>query len=187
MNHNLKKLKIAQVGVGNFGAYRRARLRETGLFELVATFDLDGAAMAAAQNEDGATPTASYEELIQTPDIEAVVVATGAKFHAEHAVAAMEQGLHVFIEKPLCATPQELEMLLAAHRKNDVIVGVGHIDHKYDPVALATRNLVKSGELGTIAAFEHTTAHRGGFDIRPGDWRGDELKNPGGMLPALLL
>ncbi len=71
------KLRIAQVGVANFGSYRRDVMRETGLFELVAAYDINPAALEECYARDGARPAASYEELLETPGIEAVVVATG--------------------------------------------------------------------------------------------------------------
>jgi len=111
-----------------------------------------------------------------------VVISTGAKFHAEQALAAMQRGLHVFIEKPLCSTPQEMHALVQAQQQYSVVAGCGHKDHAHDAVALAIKQKIEGGELGAVAAFEKTTAHNGGFHIQPGDWRGDRDKNPGGML-----
>ena len=176
------RLKVAQVGVGNFGAYRRERLRETGLFELVAAYDLNAEFLAQAEREDGARPCDSYEELLSTPGIEAVIISTGAKYHTEQAVIAAERGLHVLVEKPLCSTPQEVEALLDVQRRSGVIMGVGHDDHQHRAASQTTKRMIDEGELGEIAAFERTTAHNGGLLIKPGDWRGDPEKNPGGML-----
>lgn len=176
------KMKVAQIGVANFGARRRKLMRQSGLFELVACYDRNAEAMARCQTEDGARPLESYEALLATPGIEAVVISTGAKFHAEQVIQAAELGLHVFVEKPLCATLEEVEALLAVQRKTGVVIAVGHNDHRHDAVALRTKQLIDSGELGQVAAFEKTTAHNGGLLIKPGDWRGDPSMNPGGML-----
>jgi UDP-N-acetyl-2-amino-2-deoxyglucuronate dehydrogenase len=176
------KMKVAQIGVGNFGARRRQLMRESGLFELVSAYDLNPAAMEQCRKEDGARPVASYVELLATPGIEAVVISTGATFHAEQMIAAAEKGLHVFVEKPLCSTPKEVLSLLAVQRKTGVVIGLGHADHRHDALSLRIKELIDSNELGTIATFEKTTAHNGGLQIKPGDWRGDPAKNPGGML-----
>ena len=177
-----RKLKVGQIGVGGFGAYRRERLRETGLFDLVVAYDLNPAALQAAQQEDGAQPVSSYAALLATPGLDAVIISTGAKFHAEQMVAAMKQGLHVFVEKPLCATAAELAELLAVQRATKVVVGVGHEDHSTSARSRTIRQMIERGDFGTIATFEKTTAHSGGLEIKPGDWRGDPDKNPGGML-----
>lgn len=177
-----RKVKIAQIGVGNFGAFRRRTLRDTGLFELVAAYDIDPDALQDAQKQDGARPTDSYEELLETKGIEAMVIATGAKFHAEQAIAAMEKGLHVFVEKPLCSTPAEMQELLVVQQRTGVIVTVGHTDHQRDPVSAYIKKAIDDDNLGTVSHFEKATGHRGGFCIQPDDWRGDPEKNPGGML-----
>jgi predicted dehydrogenase len=178
----MTKLKVAQIGVANFGARRREIMRETGLFELVACYDLNPAAMARCQAEDGARPVGSYAELLATPGIEAVIISTGAKFHADQILQAAERGLHVYVEKPLCASAAELAAVLNAQRRRGVVIGVGHNDHRHDPVSQRIRDLIESGTLGKIATFEKTTAHGGGLQIKPGDWRGDPSANPGGML-----
>ncbi len=178
----MEKMKVAQIGVANFGARRRELMRQSGLFELVAVYDLNAEAMAAAQREDGARPVGSYTALLETPGIEAVVISTGAKFHAEQILAAAERGLHVFVEKPLCSTPAEVSGLLAVQQRTGVVIGLGHADHRHHAVSMTIRNLLESGTLGTVATFEKTTCHSGGLMIKPGDWRGDPEKNPGGML-----
>jgi predicted dehydrogenase len=177
-----KRLKVGMVGVGGFGAYRRERMRETGLFELVAAYDLKPDALMLAQREDGARPVSSYEELLATPGIEAAIISTGAKYHAEQAILAMERGLHVFVEKPLCSTPPEIDALLAARKRSGVVVGVGHNDHSSEARSQGIMKLLDDGKFGKLVSVEVTTAHSGGLEIKPGDWRGDPDKNPGGML-----
>lgn len=175
-------LRVAMIGVGGFGWRRRQLMRQTGLFRILRAYDLNPKALEQACQQDGAVPAASYEELLATPGIEAVVISTGARSHAEQAVAAMTRGLHVFVEKPLCATPEEVEALIAAHRRSGVVVGVGHNDCTRNAHLQKMKALMDAGELGTLATFEKTTAHSGGLQIKPGDWRGDPGKNPGGML-----
>lgn len=177
----IHKLKTAQIGVGHFGAYRRERMRETAMFDLVALTDWDEDRLNAAAREENAQAVSSYEELLNVPDLEAVVISTGAKFHAQQIVAAIERGLAVFVEKPLCASTDELKLLIQKQRETGAIVGVGHEDHRAEPLSQITRQFIEN-EAGQVVAFEATTAHSGGFHIKPDDWRGDPAKNPGGML-----
>ncbi|MCZ7647688.1 MAG: Gfo/Idh/MocA family oxidoreductase [Planctomycetota bacterium] len=176
------KLKTGMVGVGHFGGYRRARMRETGLFELAAAWDLNPKMLQLCERQDGARPAGSFEELLAMPGLEALVISTGAKFHADQIVAAAERGLHVFVEKPLCSTPGELSLILETQRRTGVVIGVGHNDLRHDPVAQTTKRLIDDGTLGRVATFEKTTAHSGGLKMDPGEWRADPEKNPGGML-----
>jgi predicted dehydrogenase len=175
-------MKVAQVGVGGFGRYRRDRLRETGLFQIICAYDSDAARLKQCCDEEGAVGAPSYDAMLDTPGIEAVIISTGAKFHSAQVLQAAERGLHVFVEKPLCANEQEMRALLEVQKRKGVVIGCGHHDHAHDPVALTIRELITGGEVGAVAAFEMTTAHSGGLAIRSGDWRGDPLANPGGML-----
>ncbi len=177
-----KKMRVGMLGVGGFGGYRRERMRESGLFEIVTAFDINKESLIKCEKEDGARPVNSFDDLLSTPGIEAVIISTGAKFHAEQALAAMDRGLHVFVEKPLCASPDEVRALIKKQRETKMVVGVGHNDHSHDGKSLATKRMIDSGELGTVVAIEKTTAHNDGLNIKPGDWRGDPAKNPGGML-----
>ncbi|MFA6294781.1 MAG: Gfo/Idh/MocA family oxidoreductase [Victivallales bacterium] len=179
---NESKLRVAQVGVGGFGRRRRESMRRTGLFELVAAYDWNQEALAECEKEDGAKPVANYEELISTPGIEAVIISSGAKYHAEQMLVAMNLGLHVFVEKPLCSTKSELKTIISAIKKSGVVVGMGHHDHRSNARSSTVRQMIERGDFGSIASFEATTAHSGGLEIKPGDWRGDPEKNPGGML-----
>ncbi len=179
---NSPVMVVAQIGVANYGAKRRQIMRDTGLFRLVSAYDLNPEALRACHAEDGATAVGSYAELLDTPGIEGVIISTGASFHAQQIIQAAEKGLHVFVEKPLCSTPQEADALLAVQQRTGVVIAVGHMNHRHDAVAARIKHLLDAGELGTIATFEKTTAHNGGLQIKPGDWRGDPLKNPGGML-----
>lgn len=176
------KLKVAQIGVGGFGWVRRNYLRQTGLFDLVAVYDHNKEALAQAASEENAIAVGSYEELLGFPGIEGVVISTGAKFHAQQIIAAAERGLHVFVEKPLCSTADEVRDIFRVQETSGVTIGVGHMDHASDAISRTIKSVIDSGELGAVTAIEKTTAHSGGHLIKPGDWRGDPDKNPGGML-----
>ena len=176
------RLRVGQIGVGNFGAFRRSVMRETGLFDLVAAYDTNPAALAVAHADDGARPCASFGELLDFAGLEGVIISTGAKFHAAQMIAALERGLPVFVEKPLCSSPEEMDAILKAARAAGVPVVVGHHDHAHNPCAVHIKSAIRNGEMGQLVAVEATTCHSGGFHIQPGDWRGDPGKNPGGFL-----
>lgn len=179
---DLNKLPVIMVGVGGFGAHRRNLMRETGLYDIVGAYDFNKEALENCEKEDGAKPAGSFEELLSNPEAEALIISTGAKYHTEQAVTAMERGLHVFVEKPLCSTREELMRLVEVQKRTDRVFVVGHHDHSGEHFSRGLKKLIDNGELGTIAAFEKTTCHNGGLLIKPGDWRGDPDKNPGGML-----
>tara|TARA_B100000609_G_scaffold177497_1_gene156079 strand:+ start:82 stop:1125 length:1044 start_codon:yes stop_codon:yes gene_type:complete len=179
---NQKKLKVVQIGVGRFGAKRRKLMRFTGLFDLIAAYDINPDALKQCREEDGAEIVNSYEELINYPEAEAVIISTGAKFHAAQIIAAARKGLHVFVEKPVCSNKEDLDEIIRVQGETGTVIGVGHCDHSQDGATLKIKEMIESGEMGRISAFEQTTCHAGGLQIKPGDWRGDHEQNPGGML-----
>lgn len=178
----MNRIMVGQAGVGGFGRRRRGFLRESGLFELVACYDIDAEAMRACREEDGAQPEESFDALIDRQDIEAVVISTGARFHAQQAIAAMDQGKHVFIEKPLCSTADEMKAILEKQNETGLAIGTGHHDLVHDEVPATIKRHIDTGELGVITAFEAMTASSGGLACGADSWRAAEGLNPGGML-----
>ena len=53
----------------------------------------------------------SFEKMIQMPGLDAVVIASATEYHMEHTLAAMDRGIHVLCEKPICATEGEVSLL----------------------------------------------------------------------------
>ncbi len=176
------KMKIGMIGVGGFGGYRRARMRETGLFELVACVDRNAAALESALREDGARAVESVDQLVATPGLEGIVISTGVDSHVPLAVKAMDAGLHVFVEKPLCGKAEEIEIIRAARARLGKVVGLGHSHNPTNPMVMSIQKVLDEGTLGTLVCYEENSSHSGGLEIQPGDWRGLRDRNPGGML-----
>ena len=170
------------IGVGNFGAARRALMRKTGLFDILAVFDHDAQRLAQASSEEGAKACASVDDLLADEGIEGVVISTGATSHADLAERAMRRGKHVFVEKPLCCSVDEIVRLRRARQETGRVVGVGHHQNDSDPFVTLARQMIVRGDLGVVAAYEKNTSHSGGLQIKNDDWRGKPELNPGGML-----
>ena len=175
-------LKTGLIGVSGFGVYRRNRMRETGLFNLAVCYDIKADALARACEEEGARAACSVDDLLAEPGLEAVVISTGIDTHAPFAIKAMERGLHVFLEKPLCGLVEEARRLLEVRDATGIVFGTGHKDERSTAIDRLVRRWLEEGRLGTLVSYERNTSHSGGLEIRPGDWRGIADRNPGGML-----
>jgi len=175
-------IKIAQIGVANFGAYRRSQLRNTGRFNIVALCDRNPAALADAAAREKAQPYDDFELMLDHPDVEGVVISTGADSHAALAIAALRRGKHVFVEKPLCCSVDEVQALRTAAGESRRVVVVGHNHCPTHPIYRIAKSWANEGRLGTVVAYEENRSHSGGLEIQPGDWRGLSDRNPGGML-----
>ena len=123
-----QKLRIGVIGIGWYaGATLIPKLRETGRAEIVAISrrNADRLAQAQAELQIPAAYT-DWREMLDKCQLDAVVVSTPPNTHAEPTVAALERGLHVFVEKPIALTPADAQRMEAAAVAADRILTVGY-------------------------------------------------------------
>lgn len=91
----------------------------------------------------------NYKELLADKDIQAVLIATPEHWHAQMVLDALAAGKDIYVEKPLCQTPEEGIQLVDAEKKSKSIIQVGMQRRSYD-LYLEGRDIVKSGKLGNV-------------------------------------
>ncbi|MDZ4802533.1 MAG: Gfo/Idh/MocA family oxidoreductase [Bryobacteraceae bacterium] len=96
-----------------------------------------------------AKPWRNYKQLLADKDIQAVLIATPEHWHAQMVLDALAAGKDVYVEKPLCRTPEEGVALVAAEKKTKQIVEVGMQRRSYD-LYQQGREVVASGQLGNV-------------------------------------
>ena len=96
-----------------------------------------------------ARSTGSFDDLLEDPSLDAVVVATHVPSHADLAVRALEAGKHCFVEKPLALTVADAERVLAAAEASGTTLMVGHL-LEYHPGLEKLKEIADSGQLGDI-------------------------------------
>lgn len=95
-------------------------------------------------------------------DIDAVAIATPVATHHRLAVAALQAGKHVLVEKPLAACVREAEEIVAEGEQRGLVVMAGHT-FEYNPAVEAVRNIIASGELGEIYYINGSRVNLGLF------------------------
>ena len=90
-----------------------------------------------------------YRRVLDDPDVDAVLIATPEHWHHRMTLDAMDAGKDVYVEKPLCHTPEEGKELVEAQRKSDRIVQVGMQRRSYN-LYLEARDMRRDGQFGTI-------------------------------------
>ncbi len=126
---------------------------------------------------------ASYEDILADPNIDAVVLVTPNSLHAAQIVAAAEAGKHVFCEKPFTLTGADAQTAVDAAEKAGVTVAVGY-NRRFHPEMNKLREMIKSGELGTILHVAATMTFPNGLFLEPGAWRTSKDETPcGGLTP----
>jgi predicted dehydrogenase len=93
--------------------------------------------------------SADFDELLDDPALDAVVVATHVPSHPELALRGLEAGKHVFVEKPLAQSAAEAERVADAAREAGRVLMVGHL-LEYHPGVEKLHQLIRGGELGEI-------------------------------------
>src|SRR5229473_305079 len=110
----------------------------------------------------GVETTARYEQLLEDPDIEGVVIATPVGTHYRLAHTALEHGKSVLVEKPLAMSLREAAELVKLGNESGRTLMVGHT-FLYSAPVLKIREIVDSGELGEILYISSTRANLGLF------------------------
>jgi len=106
----------------------------------------------AGLEHPGASLHADAAELISDPSIDAVVIATPVDKHFELALAALEAGKHVFIEKPMTRTSGESERLIEESDRRALVLMVDHT-FLFEPAIGAIAQVLQNGELGRVRSW----------------------------------
>jgi phthalate 4,5-cis-dihydrodiol dehydrogenase len=91
----------------------------------------------------------SVAALCESPNVDAVYIATPNQLHAEHVIAAAEHGKHAIVEKPMALSVAECDSMNEAAEKHNIKLLCGHT-HSFDPPIRKIRQIVQSGELGKL-------------------------------------
>ncbi len=107
--------------------------------------------LSAASKAQGASPKAyrNYKQLLDDKNVAAVLIATPEHWHHRMVLDALAAGKDVYVEKPLCQTPEQGVELVEAEKKSKNIVQVGMQRRSYD-LYLEARKVVAAGTLGSV-------------------------------------
>lgn len=130
-------IKIGLLGAGHLGKIHLRLIKEIEAFTLVGFYDPDPAVAAKVAEEYGIKAFDKIEELIT--QVDAVDIVTPTLSHFDCATIALDQGKHIFIEKPLTHTLQEAETLIERVEELKVVAQVGHVE-RFNPAFLALQD-----------------------------------------------
>ena len=137
----------------------------------------------AFAKKNGLRLAADYASLLADPAIDAVILATPHSMHSAQVIAAAGAKKHVFCEKPFTLTKRQAQDAVAAARKAGVTLGLGY-NRRFHPEMIKLRDMINSGELGTIQHVEATMTFPNVLFINPKHWRADKAETPlGGLMP----
>ncbi len=146
----MSRLRVGLVGFGYWGSKLARNIRDIPDCELAMICDANSSHReVCAERYPGARVCEGLEDALEASDIDAVVLATPASLHAEHAIASLRAGKQVFIEKPLALSVADCDRVIEEAEARRRVLMVGHTFLYSEPVRYL-RQLIQEGELGEI-------------------------------------
>ncbi len=148
------EVRLGVIGAGSRGTFVMTVFQKDPALRVGAVCDVYEPNLERAVStvkKAGAAPKIyrNYRELLADKEIQAVLIATPEHWHARMVLDALAAGKDVYVEKPLCHTPEEGVALVEAEKRTKQIVQVGMQRRSYD-LYLEGRELVASGKLGAV-------------------------------------
>ena len=181
-----KLLGIALIGCGGMAShYRGVYANRQGVaFQLVVDVESDVARGVARELGVAHWSTDWRDALADT--IQLADISTPNHLHEEQAVALLEAGKHVMVQKPLAPSVAACQRIVAAAEKSGAMAGV-YISDLEDPAVWDLREMVRQGCFGRITGVRARYTHRGGLTAAPSAWRGSAEKTGGGSFIQLAI
>lgn len=160
-----KKIKVGIIGTGWIAEAHVANYLRCPDVEIVAAADLiPGKAekFCKANGIDGIRLYPDHKSMIDAEQLDAVSVCTYNRTHAECSIYALEHGVNVLLEKPMCVTLDEAVEICRAEKKSGKILSIG-FQPRFDENMKMVKKIVESGELGDVYYIQTGGGRRRGI------------------------
>jgi predicted dehydrogenase len=171
-------VRVGILGYGAIGHEHNEAISAVSGLTLSGVCDRDPRRVDAARLL--APDVTSYDDgdaLVESDDIDLVIVSTPPNTHAEWALRALAAGKHVVVEKPFCLTTAEADEMVAAAREHDRVLAV-YQNRRWDADYLTLKRLVRSGAIGDVFHYESFV---GGYGHPCNYWHSDEEVSGGAI------
>lgn len=172
-------IRLGLIGVGKMGLSHYAILGAHKEIEVAAICDSAGYITSALKKHTGVETFKDFEKMVDTANLDAVLIATPTSTHFEAAKYALDHDVHVFVEKPLCLKAEQSRALadLAIKKKRTNQVGY---HNRFIGTFMEAARLAKAGAIGEVYHVSGTAF--GQVVIRPksgGTWRSKKSEGGG--------
>jgi len=170
-----RPLSFAVIGYGAWGRFHARAIADAadGCLAAIAT-PSETNAEAAQADFPGVVVSRNSEAVIADPEIEAIAVATPNHLHAPIAIAALEAGKHVLLEKPMANTIADCDRIVAATERSKAQLSVG-LQCRLSPQWGGIRALIAEGAIGQ-PRHVHVSLFRHPYRQGSGGWRYDKAR-----------
>lgn len=171
--------RLGLIGAGKMGISHYAILGANPRVKVAAVCDSMSYVTSALRKHTGIETFKDFRKMIEAAELDAVLVATPTASHFEAASYALEHGMHVFVEKPLCLAPAQSLQLAELARQKGKANQVGY-HNRFIGTFQETRRLVRGGAIGDV--YRLTGSAFGQVVIRPKTgmtWRASKSEGGG--------
>lgn len=161
-------IKVGIIGMGRMGQAHAKFFTSDTEAKLVAFYDPKPEAVKIGVEQFKAKAMASGDELIASPEVEAIVIASPTYCHYVDVIKALKTNKPVFCEKPLCRSWDEADAIRQAAENSKSVFQVGFV-RRFNPAQQGVTQLVQSGAIGR-PLFCNINLFTGAFKRMPGDW-----------------
>ena len=126
----------------------------------------------------------SYNALIKDQNIDAILLTTPHSLHAKHAIQALKNGKHVFVEKPMATKLVDAKEMLITAKKNNKTLAVGH-NRRFSSVFNYLKKLNNQKKIGKILHIDANFSASGALNYKKNFWRASRKESPGGAIAGL--
>jgi UDP-N-acetylglucosamine 3-dehydrogenase len=148
MNAQIIPLKAGVAGAGVMGRNHARVLADVRDFDLTHVFDADAVTARGVAEVYGATGVDTIQAFVDA-GLDAAVISTPNRTHADVGVALLEKGVHVLVEKPIAATVADAQRLIDAAKSNDRVLMVGQVE-RFNPAVEAVKRAVADEQIISI-------------------------------------
>ena len=141
--------KMAVVGLGKMGLSHMAIVNAHPDVELAAVCDSSNYVLAVLEKYTGVRTFSDYDALLRDVDLDAVVIATPSRTHAQMVRAALERELNVFCEKPFTLSVTDADELSAVARQKGLVTQVGY-HNRFVGAFAEVKKLLSAGAIGDV-------------------------------------
>ena len=176
-------LDVAVVGMGWWGKTLVTLMSKSSKLRVVKGMKRSPASEIDFAREHGFEMVSDYAQVLNDPQVKAVVLCTPHTAHTGQIIAAANAGKHVFCEKPLSLTRADAERALAAINANKVQIAIGH-ERRFEPPIVDLMRTIQSGELGVPLQIEANFSQDKFLALPAGNWRLKPEEAPAGPITA---
>lgn len=147
----MRSVNVGVIGVGAMGQNHVRVYSKIKNANLMAVSDLMKGTLAEVSKEYHTVGYVDYENVFETPEIEAVSICVPTTYHYDVVMSAIEHGKNVLVEKPIAFTLDEAKEMVDAAYDAGVKLATGHVE-RFNPAVIEAKRLIDEGVIGEVVS-----------------------------------